>query len=56
MPLELGVPLALLMGVSVWGVFAGIRMYRADAKLPDDLALALEVEAASRTLLARAGR
>ena len=26
--------LALLMGVSVWGVFAGIRMYRADAKLP----------------------
>ncbi|MFC9908789.1 DUF5936 domain-containing protein [Streptomyces sp. NPDC059862] len=35
--------LALLMGLSVWGVFAGIRMYRAEAKLPGDLALALEV-------------
>ncbi|MFJ5776009.1 DUF5936 domain-containing protein [Streptomyces sp. NPDC093094] len=35
--------LALLMGLSVWGAFAGIRMYRADAKLPGDLALALEV-------------
>jgi tight adherence protein C len=37
--------LALLMGIGVWGVFAGIRMYRADAKLPTDLALALEVGA-----------
>jgi tight adherence protein C len=37
--------LALLMGLGVWGVFAGIRMYRADAKLPSDLALALEVGA-----------
>ncbi|MES5816716.1 DUF5936 domain-containing protein [Streptomyces sp. RG80] len=37
--------LALLMGLGVWGVFAGIRMYRADAKLPGDLALALEVGA-----------
>ncbi|GAB7104125.1 DUF5936 domain-containing protein [Streptomyces phaeofaciens JCM 4814] len=37
--------LALVMGLSVWGVFAGIRMYRADAKLPGDLALALEVGA-----------
>ncbi|MFI2644552.1 DUF5936 domain-containing protein [Streptomyces sp. NPDC018610] len=35
--------LALVMGLSVWGVFAGIRMYRADARLPSDLALALEV-------------
>ncbi|MFG2572599.1 DUF5936 domain-containing protein [Streptomyces sp. NPDC048481] len=35
--------LAAVMGLSVWGVFAGIRMYRADAKLPPDLALALEV-------------
>ncbi|MFJ8945612.1 DUF5936 domain-containing protein [Streptomyces sp. NPDC102395] len=35
--------LALLMGVAVWGVFTGIRMYRAEVKLPDDLALALEV-------------
>ncbi|MCW5253983.1 MULTISPECIES: DUF5936 domain-containing protein [unclassified Streptomyces] len=37
--------LALLMGLAVWGAFAGVRMYRADAKLPDDLALALEVGA-----------
>ncbi|MER5374123.1 DUF5936 domain-containing protein [Streptomyces sp. NPDC002553] len=35
--------LALLMGVAVWGVFTGIRMYRAEVKLPGDLALALEV-------------
>ncbi|MET9128278.1 DUF5936 domain-containing protein [Streptomyces antibioticus] len=37
--------LALVMGLSVWGVFAGIRMYRADVKLPGDLVLALEVGA-----------
>ncbi|MER6560812.1 DUF5936 domain-containing protein [Streptomyces sp. NPDC001027] len=37
--------LALVMGLAVWGVFAGVRMYRADAKLPPDLALALEVGA-----------
>lgn len=35
--------LGLVMGLSVWGIFAGIRMYRADAKLPSDLVLALEV-------------
>ncbi len=35
--------LGLVMGLSVWGIFAGIRMYRADAKLPTDLVLALEV-------------
>ncbi|MFI1416954.1 DUF5936 domain-containing protein [Streptomyces sp. NPDC020731] len=35
--------LALLMGLAVYGVFAGVRMYRAEAKLPTDLALALEV-------------
>ncbi|WP_037861315.1 DUF5936 domain-containing protein [Streptomyces sp. NRRL S-340] len=35
--------LALGMGLGVWGAFAGIRMYRADARLPSDLALALEV-------------
>ncbi|MEZ3182434.1 type II secretion system F family protein [Streptomyces pimonensis] len=35
--------LALLMGLAVSGVFAGVRMYRAEAKLPGDLALALEV-------------
>ncbi|MER5543287.1 DUF5936 domain-containing protein [Streptomyces sp. NPDC001118] len=37
--------LALLMGLAVWGAFTGIRMYRADAKLPGDLAVALEVGA-----------
>ncbi|PJM92072.1 DUF5936 domain-containing protein [Streptomyces sp. CB01373] len=37
--------LALVMGLGVWGVFAGIRMYRAEARLPGDLALALEVGA-----------
>ncbi|MDT0399104.1 MULTISPECIES: DUF5936 domain-containing protein [Streptomyces] len=35
--------LALLMGLAVYGVFAGVRMYRAEVKLPTDLALALEV-------------
>ncbi|MEU8573464.1 DUF5936 domain-containing protein [Streptomyces asoensis] len=35
--------LALAVGLGVWGTFAGIRMYRADVKLPTDLALALEV-------------
>lgn len=40
--------LALVLGLSVYGIFHGIRMYRADAKLPGDLALALEV-GASRT-------
>ncbi|GLX54671.1 membrane protein [Streptomyces hygroscopicus subsp. hygroscopicus] len=37
--------LALLMGVAVWGIFTGVRMYRADAELPADLAVALEVGA-----------
>ncbi|MEV6112054.1 DUF5936 domain-containing protein [Streptomyces sp. NPDC052109] len=37
--------LALLTGLAVWGAFTGVRMYRADAKLPGDLALALEVGA-----------
>ncbi|WP_228984802.1 DUF5936 domain-containing protein, partial [Streptomyces sp. DH12] len=35
--------LAALMALAVCGVFAGIRMYRAEAKLPGDLMLALEV-------------
>ncbi|NBM20519.1 DUF5936 domain-containing protein [Streptomyces sp. GC420] len=39
----LGLLLALLLGLSVAGIFQGIRMYRAEAKLPGDLALALEV-------------
>ncbi|MCX0245740.1 DUF5936 domain-containing protein [Streptomyces drozdowiczii] len=40
--------LAAVLGLAVLGVFQGVRMYRADAKLPGDLALALEV-GASRT-------
>ncbi|WP_369035043.1 DUF5936 domain-containing protein [Streptomyces adonidis] len=35
--------LALLMAISVAGALLGIRMIRADAKLPSDLMLALEV-------------
>ncbi|MFD4634690.1 DUF5936 domain-containing protein [Streptomyces sp. NPDC058284] len=37
--------LAVAMGLAVAGVCQGIRMYRADAKLPSDLAIALEVGA-----------
>ncbi|OIJ65175.1 DUF5936 domain-containing protein [Streptomyces mangrovisoli] len=37
--------LALVMALGVYGAFAGLRMYRADTKLPSDLALALEVGA-----------
>ena len=37
--------LALAVGLAVFGAMAGIRMYRADAKLPGDLAIALEVGA-----------
>ncbi|MER8088032.1 MULTISPECIES: DUF5936 domain-containing protein [unclassified Streptomyces] len=35
--------LAGVIGLAVFGAIAGIRMYRADAKLPGDLAIALEV-------------
>lgn len=37
--------LAMVMALAVAGVCQGIRMYRADAKLPSDLAVALEVGA-----------
>ncbi|MEU7966919.1 DUF5936 domain-containing protein [Streptomyces sp. NPDC049097] len=37
--------LALLMAVAVAGILLGVRMIRADAKLPSDLQLALEVGA-----------
>ncbi|MEU0097090.1 DUF5936 domain-containing protein [Streptomyces sp. NPDC006267] len=40
--------LALVVGLAVYGAIHGIRMYRADAKLPTDLAVALE-SGASRT-------
>ncbi|WP_405393117.1 type II secretion system F family protein [Streptomyces sp. NBC_01102] len=35
--------LAGVMALAVYGAIAGIRMYRRDAKLPSDLAIALEV-------------
>ncbi|WP_405721823.1 DUF5936 domain-containing protein [Streptomyces sp. NBC_00046] len=44
----MGLLLAGVMGLAVYGVIAGIRMYRRDAKLPGDLAIALEV-GSSRT-------
>lgn len=37
--------LALLAGLAVTGFAYGLRLYRADARLPDDLKLALEVGA-----------
>ncbi|MEU9366909.1 DUF5936 domain-containing protein [Streptomyces avermitilis] len=42
---SLGLLLAALMAAAVAGVLLGIRMIRADAKLPSDLVLALEVGA-----------
>ncbi|GGZ17919.1 membrane protein [Streptomyces inusitatus] len=45
----MGLLLAALLGLSVYGVFHGVRMYRADAKLPEDLALALEIGATRTT-------
>ncbi|MFH8560756.1 DUF5936 domain-containing protein [Streptomyces sp. NPDC017988] len=41
----LGLLLAVAMGLAVAGACQGVRMYRADAKLPADLAVALEVGA-----------
>lgn len=41
----LALALATLTGFAVAGVLLGIRMYRADAKVPSDLAVALEVGA-----------
>ncbi|MFI1185392.1 DUF5936 domain-containing protein [Streptomyces californicus] len=40
--------LALVAGVAVYGAIHGVRMYRAEAKLPGDLAVALE-SGATRT-------
>ncbi len=40
-----GLAMAAVMGLAVAGVCQGIRMYRAEAKLPTDLAIALEVGA-----------
>ncbi|MEW2299873.1 DUF5936 domain-containing protein [Streptomyces sp. NPDC006655] len=51
--------LALLMALGVYGVFAGVRMYRAEVKLPTDLATALEIGAtrtgAANSLIDRMG-
>jgi tight adherence protein C len=41
--------LALVAGLAVYGIFAGLRTYRADAELPPDLAVALEVGATRTT-------
>jgi tight adherence protein C len=40
---------AAVAGLAVYGAIAGIRMYRADAELPSDLAVALEVGATRTT-------
>ncbi|MDJ1134599.1 DUF5936 domain-containing protein [Streptomyces iconiensis] len=41
--------LAALFGFAVYGIFAGVRMYRAETRLPPDLAVALEVGATRTT-------
>ncbi|MEV6956595.1 DUF5936 domain-containing protein [Streptomyces sp. NPDC051183] len=46
--------LALAAGASVFGVFHGVRLFRADVKLPTDLALALEVGATRTTAVGSA--
>ncbi|MCK8679913.1 DUF5936 domain-containing protein [Streptomyces lichenis] len=45
----MGLLLAAVAALSVYGAFAGVRMYRAEAKLPGDLVLALEVGATRTT-------
>ncbi|RCH67942.1 type II secretion system F family protein [Streptomyces sp. SDr-06] len=50
----MGLLFAALMGLSVYGVFLGIRMYRAEVKLPSDLAVALEVGATRTTAVGSA--
>ncbi|MGW7361853.1 DUF5936 domain-containing protein [Streptomyces sp. NPDC054841] len=49
-----GLVLALVIALCVAGAFHGIRMYRADAKLPGDLAVALEVGASRTTAVGSA--
>ncbi|MFJ4919717.1 DUF5936 domain-containing protein [Streptomyces sp. NPDC088725] len=50
----MGLLFAAVIGLAVYGVFQGVRMYRADAKLPGDLAIALEV-GSSRTTVVGSG-
>ncbi|MEU4497227.1 type II secretion system F family protein [Streptomyces sp. NBC_00210] len=45
----MGLLLAAVIGLAVYGAFLGVRMYRAEAKLPGDLAVALEVGATRTT-------
>ncbi|MFD3919228.1 DUF5936 domain-containing protein [Streptomyces sp. NPDC058595] len=45
----MGLLLAAVIGLAVYGAFHGVRLYRADAKLPGDLAIALEVGATRTT-------
>lgn len=47
----MGILLAFVMGLCVVGICQGIALYRRDAKLPDDLALALEVGRTRTTAL-----
>ncbi|MEU1791308.1 DUF5936 domain-containing protein [Streptomyces sparsogenes] len=49
-----GVLLALAAGLSVAGVAYGVRLYRSEAKLPADLAVALEVGATRTTAVGSA--
>ncbi|MFC8827606.1 DUF5936 domain-containing protein [Streptomyces sp. NPDC057137] len=50
----MGLLLAAVIGLAVYGAFHGVRLYRADAKLPGDLAVALEI-GASRTTAVGSG-
>ncbi|MEU2155016.1 DUF5936 domain-containing protein [Streptomyces sp. NPDC019396] len=50
----MGLLLALALALAVAGAFLGLRMYRADARLPGDLAIALEVGATRTTAVGSA--
>ncbi|MEV5278394.1 DUF5936 domain-containing protein [Streptomyces sp. NPDC052811] len=50
----MGLLLGLVMGLSLLGALKGIKMYRAEAKVPTDLAVALEV-GSSRTTAVGSG-
>ncbi|MFD7612320.1 DUF5936 domain-containing protein [Streptomyces sp. NPDC059828] len=50
----IGLLLALALALAVAGAFLGLRMYRAEARLPGDLAIALEVGATRTTAVGSA--
>lgn len=52
--MTIGVLLALAAGLSVAGVAYGVRLYRSEARLPGDLAVALEVGATRTTAVGSA--